>query len=322
MDRAAERDAVRRVCVVVNPRAGFVPWKEPIVKTIRRFLSRNGFEWELRIIQGRGHGRELAAEAAAAGFDVVLAVGGDGTVNACASGLVNTSTCLAVVPTGSGNGMARGLGVPLTVRRALEVLCDGQIHRIDAGKVNDTYFFVTAGIGLDAEIGHEFVHRDLRGLLPYFAIGVKLFLRYEPQEVQLSFPDREITRKVLVVAAANMPQYGGSALIAPKARPDDGTLDVCVVREVKLLPALYYLPRLFLGTIDTVPYVEVIRTTELVIHRPKPGPYHCDGEPFEGGTELRIRIIPSCLSVLAPRNSPLGRRAAGAGPVESSGEAQ
>lgn len=276
------------------------------MKVIRRFLSENDFEWELRVIERPGHGRELAAEAAESGYEVVLAVGGDGTVNACASGLVHTDTCLAVIPTGSGNGLARGLGIPLTIRRALRLLKTGEIRRIDAGQFNGTYFFVTAGIGLDAEIGREFVDRDLRGLLPYFAIGVKLFLTYRPREVRIAFPDREVVRRVLVAVAANMRQYGGSAIIAPHARPDDGLLDVCVVRQVSLLPALYYLPRLFRGTLHTVPYAEMFRAKEFVIQRPEAGPYHCDGEPFWGGEELRVRVIPSCLSVLVP---PASRRA-------------
>jgi len=298
-----ETPQFRRVRVVVNPRAGFLRWKKPIVRAVRNGLSHLDFEWELKYTERRGHARELSAEATEQGFDLVVAVGGDGTVNECASGLVGSDTCLAVVPVGSGNGLARGLHIPVSVRKSLRLLRTGVVRRIDAGRVDGTYFFVTAGVGFDAEVGHEFDRRDLRGPIPYFVIGVKRFFVYKPQEIRLSFEDREIVRRVLLVTAANMRQYGSGAIIAPHARPDDGTLDVCVIQEVGFLPAVYYLPRLFLGTIDTAPYVEIYRTREFLIHRSEPGPYHCDGEPFDGGEDLHVTVVPRSLSVLVPKES-------------------
>lgn len=306
-----EKRTFHRVRFVVNPRSGLLQWKKPILKIINDFVAERGMDWDIIMTTGPGHGRELAAEAREQNYDLVVAVGGDGTVNECGSALVGSETCLGIIPMGSGNGLARGLHIPMGIRRPLGLLDSGVVRKIDAGRIEDAHFFVTAGIGFDAELGDEFNRSKVRGPVPYFFLGVKRFFVYEPQRVVLHLPDGDVERRVLLVTVANMKQYGAGAIIAPKARPDDGMFDICVIRELGILPAVVYLPRLFTGNIDKAPFVELYRASSLVIEREREGVFHCDGEAFHGGKRLKVDILANSLNVLvSPESFWLERSAA------------
>ncbi len=306
-----EKRAFHKVRFVVNPRSGLLQWKKPILKIINDFVAERGMDWDIILTTGPGHGKELAQEAREDGYDLVVAVGGDGTVNECGSALIGSETCLGIIPMGSGNGLARGLHIPMGIRKPLGLLDSGVVRKIDAGKIDRAYFFVTAGIGFDAELGDEFNRSKVRGPVPYFFLGVKRFFVYEPQRVILHLPDGDVERKVLLVTVANMKQYGAGAIIAPKARPDDGMFDICVIRELGIVPAVVYLPRLFTGSIDKAPFVELYRASSLVIEREREGVFHCDGEAFHGGRRLEVDILPNSLNVLVSPESLWLERSAG-----------
>lgn len=294
----------RKVKLIFNPKAGALRHSHVVLRIVDHCLRRASFRYEVYNVESKDHGVELASAAEREGFDAVVAVGGDGTVNAAARGLLHSRLPLGIIPVGSGNGLARGLGIPVSIRRSCQLLVeDGIVRTIDAGRIRDRYFFVVAGLGFDAVVGKLFDDQSLRGPLPYFYLGVREFFSYEPETFILRFDDQQITVPALLVTLANTQQWGNGAIIAPHARPDDGLLDICVIHKVNLAQALFHLPRLFSGKIDKVRHYENYRSTEVEIVRERPGYFHVDGEPVEGGTHLRVTIDPKALRVIVPARS-------------------
>jgi YegS/Rv2252/BmrU family lipid kinase len=231
----------------------------------------------------------------------VVAVGGDGTMNEVASGLVGTETALGLIPRGSGNGYARSLKIPLKAEEAIDVLKFGQLRKVDVGQVNQYYFFNVMGVGFDAYIGAKFQDFGLRGPIPYFYIGFKGWFQYDFEAFTLRFNDKVLNLRPLLITVANTPQYGMSALIAPQASIDDGILDLCILEKMNILQALPRLHRLFDGTVEKVPFYKHYSVKEVIIEREKDrGLFHTDGEPRMGGKELNISILPLALKVIVP----------------------
>jgi diacylglycerol kinase family enzyme len=181
------------------------------------------------------------------------------------------------------------------------LLLDGKVRKIDAGKIEDKYFFIVAGMGFDAVVGKLFDDQSLRGPLPYFTIGFREFLFYRPEVFTLRFDDKQVKVKALLVAIANTKQWGNGAIIAPRAEPDDGLLDICVIRKVGFLQALIHLPKIFTGRIENVhKYYQYFKSKSVQVVRQSSGPFHTDGEPNEGKKVLNVSIIPKALKLLVP----------------------
>lgn len=289
----------KKIKFLYNPNAGLIHPFNHIRRLIDRYFPRNLCRYDIKTTEGKGHARQIASQAVEQGYDMVVALGGDGTINEIASALINTDVWLGIVPIGSGNGLARGLGIPINIRRAVRLITTGNVRDIDVGKVNDNYFFTTAGFGLDAMIGKRFEESKMRGPAPYYIAGVREFFSYKQPEFKLNFNKTKIKVKALLVAVANVRQYGNNAIIAPNAVPDDGLLDLCIVRGVKFLPTIFHLPKLFTGKIQKAPYVELYQAKEFQIIRERPDVYQLDGEVFEEKkVQMNISIIPKALKVI------------------------
>jgi YegS/Rv2252/BmrU family lipid kinase len=234
------------------------------------------------------------------GFDVVYAVGGDGTVHEIAKRLVGKPIALGILPTGSGNGFARHIGLPMQPAASLDACQRGSIITIDSGEVNGTPFLGVMGAGFDAEIAHRFASSKVRGFRTYVKAGLGAFFTYRCETYEITIDGRTFTRRAFVVAVSNSSQYGNDAKIAPDASLRDGLLDLVIADEVSVIGALKLLYRLFAGTIHFAKNVEVLRGKEIVIRREREGPVHLDGEPFVMGAELRIAVRPQSLQVLVP----------------------
>lgn len=292
----------RRLLFIMNPIAGGGRDLTRIGRIISTILIQNrNCDFEIRITSKRGEAHEITKSATTHDYFAVAAVGGDGTVNEVASALVNTDVRLGVIPVGSGNGVARGLNLPLTLRRSIRTLCTGETRKIDVGKIGDRYFFATTGLGFDAVVGKLFDEGNLRGPLPYFYLGIREFFTYQPQQYMLRFNGTEETVKALIVAVANTNQFGNGALIAPLAKPDDGMLDICIIRDVNAFHAFKDLPKLFTGQLPRSEYYRFFKAEKVEIVRPEPAPIHVDGEPIEGGKQLNVEILPGALSVVTPK---------------------
>jgi len=294
----------RRFLFIMNPIAGGGRDLTRIGRIISTILIRNRTcDFEIRITSRRGEAYEISKSAIGQNYYAIVAVGGDGTVNEVASALVNSNIHLGIIPVGSGNGVARGLNLPLTLRRAIRTLCSGETRQIDVGKIENRYFFATTGLGFDAVIGKLFDEGNLRGPLPYFYIGIREFFTYKPKEYILRFDGNEEKVRALIVAVANTNQFGNGALIAPLAKPDDGLLDICIIKDVNALHAFKDLPKLFTGQLPKSEFYRYFKARKIEIIREEPAPIHVDGEPVDGGVHLNVEIFPGALSIVTPKRS-------------------
>lgn len=249
-----------------------------------------------------GHAAALAREAADEGFDVVVAVGGDGTVNEVARSLVGSETALAIVPCGSGNGLARHLCVPLDAARAIDIINEGVVHRLDYGTINERPFFCTCGVGFDAFISEKFAASEKRGLLTYVENTLKAGLLYKPQTYILEDETGSEQCRAFLIAAANASQYGNDALIAPYASMRDGLLDVVVMSPFNALEAPIVAMQLLNGKLPGNAHVHTFKTNHLRIRREGRGVAHYDGDPFVTGEVIDIRLHPQGLNVVVNQN--------------------
>ncbi len=290
------------VVFILNPISGVNRRPENIRQVIQNIWTAAGRRFEIWHTEGRGHATRLAARAVKLGAEMVVAIGGDGTINEVGRGLVDSQTVLGVIPAGSGNGFARNFAIPLDQPRATRMLLNPAIRTIDVGQINRHYFFNVAGMGLDARVAAHFDRFGIRGPLPYFLVGAREFLRYTPQPVSLFFQNTQRTLMPLVLSFANLPQYGNGAVIAPGARPDDGKLDVCILYPISALTALTQVHRLFNGTIQEVEQYETFQVRSLRVERPEPDYIHTDGDPHWEDSVLEINILPARLRVAVPRD--------------------
>jgi diacylglycerol kinase (ATP) len=254
------------------------------------------------LTEGPGHACALAQAAVAARATLVCAWGGDGTVNEVARVLAGTGTALGIVPSGSGNGLARELGLPWDEVQALDVALGRRERVIDVGDVEGRLFVNVAGIGLDAEVAARFNARrgGRRGLGPYVWMGARELLRYRAREYTIRAGGETWREEAVAVVCANGRQYGGGAVVAPTARPDDAQLDLVVVGSRPPLVALRDALHLFRGTLDRAPGVRTARVATVEIAGPDPILFHVDGEAVVGGPLITVRVRPAVLRVRVP----------------------
>jgi YegS/Rv2252/BmrU family lipid kinase len=286
------------VAIIVNPLSGGVGPAEGRRRAERAaaVLTAADVAGDVFLTESRGHARDLAAAAVKRGARIVVAWGGDGTVNEVATSLVGTATALGVVPSGSGNGLARELGVARRPERALADALAATPRSIDAGELGGRLFVNVAGIGFDALVAACFDrdHGGRRGLATYARITWREMWRYEPRDYCV---DGAVLRRALLVTLANTGQWGSGARIAPDARPDDGRLDLVAFEESSRLSAIATIPRLFLGTFSTARGVSTRRIELVAIECDRPMAFHVDGEPAQGGTRLEASVRPAALRV-------------------------
>jgi YegS/Rv2252/BmrU family lipid kinase len=249
-----------------------------------------------------GHARHIADAMLREGVSTIVAWGGDGTVNEIASALAFRDATLAIIPSGSGNGLARELHLPPDPATAIDIAVAGREVRIDAGELDGRLFFNLAGIGLDARVAHRFAAEGLltRGFRRYLMITAQELFSYNPDDHTVVADGDAVRVRALLIAIANSRQYGNGALIAPEARLDDGRLDVVIVAARSPLSALVQVPRIFAGQIARISGVTMRPATNVTITSAKPVIYHVDGEPFVGSAEITARTRPGALRIRVP----------------------
>src|SRR5688500_8197756 len=282
----SESPVAARVAVIINPISGLGVRPDTARQRAEQaaaFVEAHGVAAEIFVTERRHHARDLTEAAVARGVEVVIAWGGDGTVNEVASSLVFRDAALGVVPSGSGNGLARELGLPLEPRAAFERALGAGRRRIDAGELGGHLFFNIAGIGLDADVAHRFAATGhaRRGIGMYVVQSLAALLSYRATPLSLTVDGTTREVRPLLVAFANARTYGNGALIAPRAQVDDGKIDVVVVDDRPLLGILRRVPALFSGKLDTVPGVSMDKATVAQVTAAGPIRYHVDGEPCE-----------------------------------------
>ncbi|AMM51942.1 diacylglycerol kinase [Rufibacter sp. DG15C] len=288
----------QKVCFILNPKSGTKSGVD-VPALIEQGLDMERWEPCLLLTEYAGHATILARQAAEEGTRLVVAVGGDGTVNEVARGLLNTSTALGILPKGSGNGLARHLKIPLKLPQALELINKATFHHIDSCAINGHPFFCTSGIGFDGLVSSAFAKSVKRGLTSYVQLVIKEFRAYFAQEATVRVNDRELSSEFFVIAFANAAQYGNDAFIAPMADIQDGLLDVCLIRHVGLIQALQLGYGLMTKTIATSSLAEFHTCATVQVQSKEPQHFHADGEYIGQATEFEVKLFPKSLEVVA-----------------------
>ncbi|MBQ2208557.1 MAG: YegS/Rv2252/BmrU family lipid kinase [Prevotella sp.] len=281
--------SIRHITFIVNPISG-THGKEEIPKLIDELLDHTRFEHEVCMTEYRGHATELARACAERGDDIVVAVGGDGTVNEVARSLVHTNTALGIIPCGSGNGLARHLCIPMDLKKSINIINQCQIEAFDYGVINDLPFFCTCGMGFDAFISLKFAEAGKRGPITYVENVLKEGLKYKPETYEIVDDNGSTRYKAFLIACANASQYGNNAYIAPGATMKDGEMDVIIMEPFDVLDAPQIAADLFMKTLGNNSKIKTFRTRHLTIHRNEPGAIHYDGDPIMTGTDIDVRI--------------------------------
>ncbi|HJN05220.1 MAG TPA: diacylglycerol kinase family protein [Bacteroidales bacterium] len=289
---------MKNILFIVNPNSAKGN-EERISRAIESRIDHNIFNVSVTYTQSADHAINLSKKAVAEGIDIIVAVGGDGTVNEVASQLIKTSNTLGIVPLGSGNGLARHLGIPRNIEKAIDLINKQQTSTIDTGSVNGNIFVSIAGVGFDALVAERFARGVRRGFLGYFQIIANEYFNYKPQTYKLTFDNgKVITERALFVAFANSNQFGYNTTIAPNAKLRDGLLDVCIVKK----PQIYRIPLiaslLLLKRIDISPSATILKTKSLSVVRDHKGVVNIDGEAINFGKELEIKINPLSLKII------------------------
>ncbi|MDB5156540.1 MAG: YegS/Rv2252/BmrU family lipid kinase [Mucilaginibacter sp.] len=246
---------------------------------------------------GALHASQVATEAVGK-YDMVVAVGGDGTVNEIASALVGSEVVLGVIPCGSGNGLSRFLGIPMDIAAAIKNLNNDKVAVIDSAQANGKPFFNMAGMGFDAHISQVFAHGKKRGFISYVKSSLQEVLNYKPQNYHIEIDGKTYVRKAFMLSFANSSQYGNNAHVSPHASVQDGLLDVCVIKPFPLYRFAELVIRMFAKTANQSSFVEIIRGKHITVKRDSEGPMHLDGEPEIVGKEIEINILPGSLKVI------------------------
>ena len=291
------------VAVIINPHAGpparhAVP--QQLADTARWACAQANLASDVLFTERAGHGRAIAADCVRDGFSPIIAWGGDGTVNEVASALVSQDAAMGIVPSGSGNGLARELGISLNPERAMATAIRGRERAIDVGELGGRLFVNLAGVGLDASVAHRFSQLAGRGLRRYVQATLSQLFNVVAEPYVITTEGETVRQPALLVELANGRQYGNGALIAPRARLDDGLLDLVVVGPIGPLQTLLGLRRLFNGTIDQHPQVLTRSVRYATISAERPMRFHVDGEVEDGGLSLTATVHPGALRVRVP----------------------
>lgn len=284
---------MKKICFVVNPLSGGKD-KGSILKAI----ARHDFAYETVFTKRPGHATEIARSTDA---DIVVAVGGDGTVSEVAKGLVGTDKILGIIPCGSGDGLALHLGISRKTEKALRTLEEGITASMDYGLIDGKPFFCTTGVGLDAEVAWQFDKADKRGLWTYISLAWRIWRHFTPDTYTIDVDGQTLVTPAVIVTVGNANQWGNQARICSLASLTDGTLDITIVKPFHTWEIPMLATRLLTGFAHKSRRTIMLRGKRITIHRSSIGPAHHDGDPCMKGTDITVEVAPAALRVIVPK---------------------
>lgn len=293
------QSAKKKILAIINPISG-TSRKEYVPETLNTFIDKEKFSITTRFTQHQGHATTLTKEAIKDNYYAVVAIGGDGTINEVASAICGSDVALGIVPCGSGNGLARHLGIPVNIEKAINILNLDNVESMDYCTVNDIPFFCTCGVGFDAHVSEKFAQSSRRGPLTYVQNALVEYLKYRPQKYILEMNEGIISEDAFLIACGNASQYGNNAFIAPKASMRDGLIDVTVMHPFTPIDSALLGILLFTKHLDQDININTYRTSELTIKRDKPGIMHIDGDPVMMDANLNIKCHKGGIKMLLP----------------------
>lgn len=284
------QNSSKKILLIINKFAGHGKSRHRKIKTAVSWLKSHAANIEFAYTDYPGHATELASIAASKGFDIVVAVGGDGTMNEVAQGLIGTSTPMGIIPMGSGNGLARDLGIPMDMIKSARLLVEGSIKQIDVCRVNNQRFLCTSGVGFDAQVADKMAKSSSRGFLRYIQLTIQESIAFKPFKIKMKVNDILIEKPVFLVTFANARQFGNNAYIAPFASISDGLIDVIVVNPFNKIWLPVFGIGLFLGIIPKLPFVDCYKAKQVEMEFANTNIYHFDGEPGKLDIPAKINI--------------------------------
>ncbi len=294
--KSSTPDMPRKLLFIVNPNAG-KKISGQLIDTIRKEFPQNIY-YQIVVWKDKDHFQEVLDILHSRDYTDAIAVGGDGTVNQVAKSLIGTNISLGIVPAGSGNGLARTLGLSMKVEEVIKQIADGKQAKIDYGTVNNIHFFCTSGIGFDAHIGSLFASSKKRGLQSYVKITISELLKYRSKTYTLHLNGQTLTRKAYLITVANAGQYGNDFYIAPEAKLSDGKFHVVVLKPFNIFSVFGILIKILQGKANRSGNIETYVTNELTITRDEKGPIHFDGEPEHQGKSITYKNFHQGLNVI------------------------
>lgn len=289
----------KKITFIINPISGGIS-KKTLPDIIERHLNHELYQAEILFTQKADDTRLLTLQSIEKLTNIIVAAGGDGTINQVAKCLINKPISLGIIPQGSGNGFARYLKIPLTAGQAINVLNHGKSKTIDTAMANEHFFVNVSGVGFDAHVAAQFANASKRGFWSYAKITVNEFRNYQLQNYYLEIDGKTYNKRAFLITFSNGDQYGNNAFIAPGADMQDGLLDIAILKNVKVttMPRLAF--EMFTQRFNRSKDVEIVKGKHIRVLRENAGMVNIDGEPFEMGKEIMIKVIPSSLSVVVP----------------------
>ena len=290
----------RRIVFIVNPKAG-TNLQKHIRNSIDNHLNHKKFEYGIWLTKKAGHASKLAKKAVKEGYEYVVAVGGDGSINEVASALVGTKAILGVIPAGSGNGLAMHLGYGRDIDEAIKKLNAAEEKSIDCGTLNGRHFVNIAGVGFDGLVSNMMKGSHWRGFLPYFLKSVEAGLSYTSKPCSIQLDGETLKRNCFAISIANGPMYGYNFQIAPDALLYDGFFEVVILKDAPRWQYFAAIPSMLTNKIYEADFVEHYRAKKVVIRADGEQYIHLDGEGMVISEELHFEITPSALRILVPQ---------------------
>ena len=289
----------KKIQFIVNPISG-VGRQKTIEKLVPQFLDLQQFEYQICYTQYAGHATLLAKEICQTDTDIIAVVGGDGSINEVVSGMIGSDKVLALIPTGSGNGLARFLKTPLNIGRDIKLINNLNVKEIDTMSINGKCCVSIAGLGFDALVAKKFSTFHQRGFWGYMKIVGREYFIYKPKEYTLHVNGEIFKRKALMISLANSNQFGFETVVAPTADITDGLMDICVIKKVPLGHIIINSIILFAKKIHKTRYVEIIKAAEVIIKRDGEDGINVDGQHLELGKDLHVKMHPRSLKIILP----------------------
>ena len=288
----------RHINFIINPVSGTTK-KKNIPKLIEDIFGDSHIDVSIRETEYAGHAKEIAAELSQSENTEIIAVGGDGTINEVVNGIGKSGAILGIIPSGSGNGLARHIGIPLRAKKAMELIKLGFTQNIDLMRVNDELSANVSGVGFDALVAHKFQDSKTRGLLSYAQISMQEFFKYKPQTYDITIDGKKYEQEAFLISLANSSQFGNNAFIAPKASLTDGLIDVCILKPFPIIATAVVFERVMAKTINNSKFMDIIQGKKIQIKNTTKI-YHLDGDPRESDNDLEIEIMPGILKLIVP----------------------
>ena len=287
-----------KIRFIINPISGGGKHKN-ILDLLQKNIDIKRFDYDYVFTERSKHATELSKKAADKNIDVVVAVGGDGTMHECAKGVLGSKTALAVLPCGSGNGFALHFKMESELENAIIQLNSCEFRTIDSCTANGIPFFNVSGVGFDAHIAKLFATTKVRGFMTYVKLVLRECAFYPAQQYKLEYDGKTETHKAVIISWANATQFGNNAQISPESKVDDGLVDICVLKDFNRLKVPLLLYRLFTKRIQHSKYMKIIRTKSVKISCQN-GISHLDGEGVDLGLSILINTVPKSLNIFVP----------------------